>query len=394
MSTRIVKKSLTISKSIKEGRALFRGKASALVNAPSRRMPTMQELKASALDSGLKDKVVLITGASRGVGEITAKLFGLLGAKVIVNYYRGAEDAARIVSEIQAEGGDAVAAPADVARPDEVKLAGSTGGREVRDDSHTRQQRRARLPADPLLNLTWDEIQRISTWSARARSCAASTSFRSCWRKGEGKIINISSVAVDNPPADQTKYVMAKSALVGLTRSLSVEYAARNIQVNLVVPNFVETDLVAHIPDGFRRKIARDTPMQRLASPIEVAQAVVFLASSSSSFTTGQKIMVTGWGSTIPVMSLTTLRSTLSACVSERHKRAIKSKVNEAKKRFADALLGYDGAKLKARLRSAGVSESDTLLVHSNFKPDSGFQGTRSIWPTPSSSWSGARAIC
>jgi aminoglycoside 3-N-acetyltransferase len=62
--------------------------------------------------------------------------------------------------------------------------------------------------------------------------------------------------------------------------------------------------------------------------------------------------------------------------MSERYKRAIRSKLNEAKKRFADAVLGYDGAKLKARLRSAGISESDTLLVHSNFKPDSGFQGT------------------
>ena len=75
LSTRIVKKSLTIS-SRSRGPGLFRGKASALVNAPSRRMPTMQELKASALDSGLKDKVVLITGASRGVGETTAKLSG------------------------------------------------------------------------------------------------------------------------------------------------------------------------------------------------------------------------------------------------------------------------------------------------------------------------------
>jgi 3-oxoacyl-[acyl-carrier protein] reductase len=114
--------------------------------------------------------------------------------------------------------------------------------------------------------------------------------------QGEGKIINISSVAVDNPPPDQTKYVMAKSALVGLTRSLSIELAPKNIQVNLVVPNFVETDLVAHIPEGFRGKIARETPMQRIGSPVEVAQAVVFLASSFSSFTTGQKIMVTGGG--------------------------------------------------------------------------------------------------
>ena len=73
---------------------------------------------------------------------------------------------------------------------------------------------------------------------------------------------------------------------------------------------------------------------------------------------------------------MSALRSTLSRLLSERHKRAIRSKLNEAKKRFADAVLGYDGAKLKARLRSAGISESDTLLVHSNFKPDSGFRGT------------------
>jgi len=74
-------------------------------------------------------------------------------------------------------------------------------------------------------------------------------------------------------------------------------------------------------------------------------------------------------------MKLTMLRATLSRCVSERHKRALKSRINEAKKRLASAMLGYDGAKLKARLRSMGISEGDTLLVHSNFKPDSGFRG-------------------
>lgn len=73
---------------------------------------------------------------------------------------------------------------------------------------------------------------------------------------------------------------------------------------------------------------------------------------------------------------MSSLRSALSRLVSERHKRALRSKLNEAKKRFADAVLGYDGAKLKARLRSAGISENDTVLVHSNFKPDSGFRGT------------------
>jgi 3-oxoacyl-[acyl-carrier protein] reductase len=114
--------------------------------------------------------------------------------------------------------------------------------------------------------------------------------------RGGGRIVNISTVAADDPPPEQTKYVMAKSALVGLTRSLSIELAPKNILVNMVVPNFVETDLVAHVPDGFRKKLAHDTPLGRHASPIDVARAVVFLASSYASFTTGQKIMVTGGG--------------------------------------------------------------------------------------------------
>ncbi len=296
LSTRIVKKSVTIREAARDGGVLFRGKVSALVNAPHRSMPTMRELKASAMDSGLKGKVVLITGASRGVGETTSKLFGLLGAKVIVNYHRGAEDAARIVGEIRAEGGDALAVPADVTRPDEVSslvrlVVEKYGTIHVLVNNAVRDYRPI-----PFLDLTWDEIQKDLDVVGKGAFFCCQQVIPLMLAQGEGKIINLSSVAVENPPADQTKYVMAKSALVGLTRSLSVEYAARNIQVNLVVPNFVETDLVAHIPDGFRRKIARDTPMQRLASPVEVAQAVVFLASSFSSFTTGQKIMVTGGG--------------------------------------------------------------------------------------------------
>jgi len=109
-----------------------------------------------------------------------------------------------------------------------------------------------------------------------------------------GKIVNIGTIATDNPPANQAKYVVSKSALVGLTRSLAVEFAAHNIQINMVVPNFVETDLTKHIAKMFVEKIKNDTPMKRLALANDVAKAVVFLASSQASFTTGQRIMVTG----------------------------------------------------------------------------------------------------
>jgi NAD(P)-dependent dehydrogenase (short-subunit alcohol dehydrogenase family)/acyl dehydratase len=296
MATRIIKKELVASRSGRDNDVVLHGKVTTLVNKPSQKMPTSQELGDAAADLGLKGKVALVTGASRGIGETTAKVLALAGAKVIVNYHRGVEDAGRIVQEITTAGGEAIAVAADVTNSDEVRALvrrgiDQYGAIDVLVNNAARDFRPI-----PFLQLTWEEIQKDLDVIAKG-------AFLCCWQvipfmleQGRGKIINISSVATDNPPLDQTKYVMAKSALVGLTRSLSIEFASRNIQVNLVVPNFVETDLVAHVAEGFRKKLAQDTPMRRHASAVDVARAVLYLASSLSSFTTGQKIMVTGGG--------------------------------------------------------------------------------------------------
>jgi len=275
---------------------VLRGKVAALVNPAPSRMPTIQELKTSALDMGLKDKVVLITGASRGIGETIAKLMALHEARIIVNYHAGREDAERIVREIRSMGADAAAIQADVTSLEQVRrmvvdAQDRFGAIHVLVNNAVRDYRPV-----PFLNLTWEEVQMDLDVVAKGAFHCCREVIPIMLQAGGGKIINLSTVAVDNPPMDQAKYVMAKSALVGLTRSLSVEFAARNIQVNLVVPSFVETDLVSHIPDGFRKEIAKNTGMQRHASPVDVAQAVLFLASSRASFTTGQKIMVTGGG--------------------------------------------------------------------------------------------------
>jgi 3-oxoacyl-[acyl-carrier protein] reductase len=296
MATRIVKKALVVRESGADAPASVTGKVATLVNKPGRAMPTISELKEAATDRGLAGKVVLITGASRGIGETTAKLFALNGSRVVVNYHRGSEDAARVAREITDAGGEAVAIAADVADPGQVRaLVDATmeqyGAIHVLVNNAARDYRPI-----PFLKLTWDEVQKDLDVVARGAFLCCQQVIPIMLAQGGGKIVSISSVAVDDPPADQTKYVMAKSALVGLTRSLSIEFASRNIQANLVVPNFVETDLVAHIQDGFRRKIAQETPMRRHGSPVEVAQAVVFLASAHASFTTGQKIMVTGGG--------------------------------------------------------------------------------------------------
>lgn len=270
------------------------GKATAMVNLPLAKMPSISEIKQEKIDFGLKDKVVLITGASRGIGETTAKLFALLGAKVVVNYCKSEEDAKKVVGEILEEKGEAIALKADVSDLNEVKeMVHLVYERYGKIDVLVNNAVRDFLPKK-FLDLEWEDIQKDIDITIKGAFNCCKTIIPFMIRENGGSIINISSLATDNPPPNQLKYVVSKSGLIGLTRSLAIEYASENIRANLVVPNFVETDLVAHVPNIFRRKIASEIPLRRNASPIEVAKSVVFLASSFSSYITGQRIMVTG----------------------------------------------------------------------------------------------------
>jgi 3-oxoacyl-[acyl-carrier protein] reductase len=292
-TTRMLKKHFTIAQQNGAG-ASVSGDFRAVVNPAPLRMPTMEEIKTPGVDLGLRHKVIVITGASRGIGETTAKLFGLLGAKVIVNYFQGKDDAARITREIVAEGGDAIAIQSDVsdraAVRDMVRVVVEKYGRiDILVNNAAADYR----PID-FLEMSWEDVQKdIDVIVKGAFNCCKEI-IPLMLSNGAGKIINISSSATDNPPAGQAKYVTAKSALVGLSRSLAAEFAAKNIQVNLIAPSLVETDFVAHVAEPYRKKLAQDNPMGRNASPLDVARAVVLLASSFATFTTGQRWMVTG----------------------------------------------------------------------------------------------------
>ena len=292
-ATRIIKKNVTISKEDKNG-ILASGKVNALVNPRPSAMPTMKFLRESTTDTGLREKIVLVTGASRGIGETIAKMFAAFGSFVAVNYYRGKDDAERIVDEIRSEGGRSISIQADVTDPDQVRrMVGRVIGEY--DGVHILVNNAVRdfIPLK-FLELSWDEVQKDIDVAVRGTFQCCQEIIPVMIRQGGGKIINISTVATDIPPPEQLKYVVAKSAVVGLTRSLAAEFAPKNIQVNMIVPGFVETDLVSHIPEVFRKKIAEETPMRRLATPIDVAHAAIFLASSYSAYTTGQRLLVTG----------------------------------------------------------------------------------------------------
>ena len=145
-------------------------------------------------------------------------------------------------------------------------------------------------------DLTWEEMQLDLDVSLKGAFLCAKAVTPGMIANGGGKIINVSSVYASDPPRDQLKYVVSKAAVEGLTRGLASELADRNIQVNAVVPSFVDTEVASRLHAGIRRKKAQAAAMSRNAKPEEVAQAVVFLASAFSSYTTGQRLLVTGGG--------------------------------------------------------------------------------------------------
>jgi len=261
---------------------------------PTTPMPTISELKHAALDPGLKDRVVLVTGSSRGLGETIAKLFSIHGSRIVVNYGRNEKHARRVADEIEAAGGKALVIGADVSDANQVSdMITQIVDRWGRIDVLVNNAAGDAAPTE-FAKVSWDDVQASIDIVVKGAFNCCKAAVPVMLEHGGGRIINVGTLATDNPAPNQLKYVLAKSALVGLTRSLAVDYAGQNIQVNVVCPSVVETDLIGHIPEAYRAKIAKDTPLQRNATPQDVAQAVVFLASRNSSFTTGQKIMVTG----------------------------------------------------------------------------------------------------
>jgi 3-oxoacyl-[acyl-carrier protein] reductase len=293
-TSRLIISSINITTLGKSAKTLAKGHVHATLMAPAISMPSMREIKRDKSLFGFKKKVVLVTGASRGLGETIAKYFASYGALVVVNYHRGTKDANRVVSEIRDSGGEALAVQADVSDADSVgamlKVVQAKYGlvdilvnNAVKDASPS-----------AFLESSWAEFELDMATTLKGTFNTCQAVLPHMLKKGAGKIINISTIFVDNPLTNQSKYITSKSAVVGLTRSLAVEFAEQNIQINLVVPSIMETDLSQGVSKIWLNEMKKQTPMARHASPMDAAKAVIALASNLTPFTTGQKIMVTG----------------------------------------------------------------------------------------------------
>jgi 3-oxoacyl-[acyl-carrier protein] reductase len=244
--------------------------------------------------AALTGKVAVVTGASKGIGAGIAKRLGAAGASVVVNYASSREGAERVVAEIIAAGGKAIAIQGDVSKAADVqRLFAETIRAFGRLDVLVNNAGVFRF--QPLEEVTEGEFHRqfdINVLGPLLATREAVKHFR-----GGGSVINVSSVASTAPVPNSAIYASTKGAVDTLTQALAVELGPRGIRVNAVNPGFTETEGVIDmdvIGTDFERQLVADTPLGRSGKPEDIAPAVEYLASDAAAWVTGETLRVSG----------------------------------------------------------------------------------------------------
>jgi len=239
------------------------------------------------------EKVVLVTGGTRGIGRACALQFAKLGAKVAIcgRDEAAAKETAKSIQE-QTQG-IVEGYKAHVADPKSVdklfeNLTDSLGPISilVNNAGITRDGLLMRMKDDD-----WNEV--IETNLTGAFNCCRAAS-RTMLKRRYGRIITISSIVALRGQSGQSNYAAAKAGLIGFSKSLAKEFATRTVTVNIVAPGFIKTDMTKHLTDDVRKNLLEQIPFGREGEPTDVAEAVVFLASDAASYITGQILFVDG----------------------------------------------------------------------------------------------------
>lgn len=241
----------------------------------------------------LQGKCALVTGGSRGIGRAVCLELARQGARVAVNYAGNAAAAEETVKACQDLGAEAFAIQADVADAAAcdamVKEVLSRFGRVdilVNNAGVTRDGLMLTMKESD-----WDTV--LDTNLKGAFQCMKAV-YRPMMKQKYGRVVNLSSIVGVRGNAGQANYAASKAGLIGLTKSMAKELAARNVTVNAVAPGFIDTDMTAALPEKAREAMLASIPMGRLGQAEDVARAVAFFAGDESAYVTGQVLCVDG----------------------------------------------------------------------------------------------------
>lgn len=247
-----------------------------------------------------RKKIILVTGASRGIGAAIARAFAGEGALVIVNYRQSADAARQVAADCQSLGGDGWALQADVTQAGAVQamiaqVRQETGHIDVVVNNAFRPYRFDPDQRRRFWELDWTAYRDQFDGALQAACNVCHAVLPDMRERAQGSIINIASDLAEYPVVPYHDYATAKSALVGFSRNLAADLGPCGVRVNCVAPGLVwPTDASQGSRASMRAQLAEQTPLRRIATPEDVAGPVLFLASDWSRFMTGQVLYVDG----------------------------------------------------------------------------------------------------
>ena len=246
------------------------------------------------MNLSLEGRVAVVTGASKGIGAGIAKTLAEAGATVVVNFSTDQKGADAVVSNVVAKGGKAIAVQGSVANAAEVQHLFAVTKQEF-GKLDILVNNAGVYSFAPIANLQEDEFHRQFNTNVLGSLLTIRESLQLFGADG-GSVINISSVASTGRAPNMVVYAAAKAAVDSMTRVLAAELAPKKIRVNAVAPGATETEGLAAVGFSGARleQAAAGIPLGRVGQPVDIGQAVLFLASESSSWITGERIQVSG----------------------------------------------------------------------------------------------------
>jgi 3-oxoacyl-[acyl-carrier protein] reductase len=241
----------------------------------------------------VENKVVLVTGASRGIGKAIATLFAESGAQVAFTYLSSVEKGQALEKELSSYGIKAKGYRSDASNYQESEdLVNSVledfGSIDILINT-------AGITRDGLLmrmsEEQWDEVMRVNLKSVFNLTKAAT---KPMMKAKSGSIINLTSIVGIKGNAGQANYAASKAGIIGFTKSVALELGSRNIRCNAIAPGFIETEMTGELNEATVEEWKKSIPLRRGGDPSEVAKVCLFLASDLSSYVTGQTIQVDG----------------------------------------------------------------------------------------------------